>query len=105
MDIITTAPSVVYEVLHRDGSALMIESPSRMPEVGNIVEIREPVVTVTLFMPQEYVGPVMSLCMAKRGIQLDMTYHGRQVHLLYEIPLAEIEIGRESCRERVCQSV
>jgi len=90
MDIITTAPTVVYEVLHRDGSTLMIESPSRMPEVGSIVEIREPVVAVTLFMPQEYVGPVMSLCMAKRGIQIDMTYHGRQVHLQYEIPLAEI---------------
>ncbi|WP_269495338.1 translation elongation factor 4 [Castellaniella sp. S9] len=90
MDIITTAPSVVYEVLHRDGSLLMVDSPSRMPEVGNIQEIREPVMTVTLFMPQEYVGPVMSLCTAKRGVQLNMSYHGRQVHLSYEIPLAEI---------------
>jgi len=90
MDIITTAPTVVYEVEHRNGSILMIESPSRMPEVGEIAEIREPIVTVTLFMPQEYVGPVMSLCTAKRGVQLNMTYHGRQVHLVYEIPLAEI---------------
>ncbi|TEA78513.1 translation elongation factor 4 [Allopusillimonas ginsengisoli] len=90
MDIITTAPSVVYEVAQRDGSIDMIDSPSRMPEVGNIVEIREPIVTVTLFMPQEYVGPVMTLCMAKRGVQLNMSYHGRQVHLTYEIPLAEI---------------
>ena len=90
MDIITTAPSVVYEVLHRDGSVLMVESPARLPEVGSIVEIREPVVTVTLFMPQEFVGPVMTLCMSKRGVQRDMTYHGRQVHLVYEIPLAEI---------------
>ncbi|MHA3903370.1 translation elongation factor 4 [Castellaniella sp. WN] len=90
MDIITTAPSVVYEVLHRDGTLLMVDSPSRMPEVGHIQEIREPVMTVTLFMPQEYVGPVMSLCTAKRGVQLDMSYHGRQVHLRYEIPLAEI---------------
>ena len=90
MDIITTAPTVVYEVETRDGSMLMIESPSRMPEVGNITEIREPIVTVTLFMPQEYVGPVMSLCMAKRGVQMNMTYHGRQVHLVYEMPLAEI---------------
>lgn len=90
MDIITTAPTVVYEVETRDGSRLMIESPSRMPEVGNITEIREPIVTVTLFMPQEYVGPVMSLCMVKRGVQLNMTYHGRQVHLMYEMPLAEI---------------
>ncbi|CAM5328923.1 translation elongation factor 4 [Eoetvoesiella caeni] len=90
MDIITTAPSVVYQVEQRDGSVSMIESPSRMPEVGNITEIREPIVTVTLFMPQEYVGAVMTLCMAKRGVQLNMAYHGRQVHLTYEMPLAEI---------------
>src|SRR3546814_7803728 len=90
MDIITTAPSVVYDVEQRDGSVSMIERPSRMPEIGNITEIREPIVTVTLFMPQEYVGPGMSLCMVKRGVQLNMTYHGRQVHLMYEMPLAEI---------------
>ncbi|WP_322996820.1 translation elongation factor 4 [Castellaniella sp.] len=90
MDIITTAPSVVYEVLHRDGTLIMVDSPARMPEVGHIQEIREPIMTVTLFMPQEYVGPVMSLCTAKRGVQLNMSYHGRQVHLSYEIPLAEI---------------
>jgi GTP-binding protein LepA len=90
MDIITTAPSVVYEVEQRDGTVSMIESPSRMPEVGQIAEVREPIVNITLFMPQEYVGPVMSLCMVKRGVQLNMTYHGRQVHLTYEMPLAEI---------------
>jgi GTP-binding protein LepA len=90
MDIITTAPSVVYEVLQRDGKVLTIESPSRMPEVGQIEDIREPIVTVTLFMPQEYVGPVMTLCNNKRGSQINMSYHGRQVHLVYEIPLAEI---------------
>ncbi|AOB30605.1 elongation factor 4 [Bordetella sp. H567] len=90
MDIITTAPSVVYEVEQRDGQVLTIESPSRMPEVGKIAEIREPIVKVTLFMPQEYVGPVMTLCNNKRGAQVNMSYHGRQVHLVYEIPLAEI---------------
>jgi len=90
MDIITTAPSVVYEVLQRDGTVIHIESPSRLPEIGKLEEVREPIVTVTLFMPQEYVGPVMTLCNNKRGNQLDMTYHGRQVHLHYEIPLAEI---------------
>ncbi len=90
MDIITTAPSVVYEVLLRDDTLIHIESPSRMPEVGKVAEVREPIVTVTLFMPQEYVGPVMTLCNQKRGVQLDMSYHGRQVHLHYEIPLAEI---------------
>ena len=90
MDIITTAPSVVYKVVLNDGEILDIESPSRMPELSKIQEIREPVVVVTLFMPQDYVGPVMTLCNQKRGVQLDMTYHGRQVHLQYEIPLAEI---------------
>jgi GTP-binding protein LepA len=90
MDIITTAPSVVYEVVLNNGEVTSIESPSRMPEVGAFQEVREPIVTVTLFMPQEYVGPVMTLCNQKRGAQLDMSYHGRQVHLHYEIPLAEI---------------
>nr|MBF0684392.1 elongation factor 4 [Pseudomonas sp.] len=90
MDLITTAPSVVYEVLQRDGTLISVDSPSKMPEVGKIAEIREPVVTVTLFMPQEYVGPVITLCISKRGNQLNMAYHGRQVHLTYEIPLAEI---------------
>lgn len=90
MDIITTAPSVVYKVELNDGEVLDIESPSRMPEIAKIREIREPVVLVTLFMPQDYVGPVMTLCNNKRGVQLDMSYHGRQVHLQYEIPLAEI---------------
>ncbi|TAN30260.1 MAG: elongation factor 4 [Castellaniella sp.] len=90
MDIITTAPSVVYEVVDGSGTVLKVDSPARMPEVGLIREIREPVMTVTLFMPQEYVGPVMALCTSKRGVQLNMSYHGRQVHLSYEIPLAEI---------------
>ncbi|MDM9557924.1 MULTISPECIES: translation elongation factor 4 [Bordetella] len=90
MDIITTAPSVVYEVEQRDGSLEVIDSPSRMPEIGKIADIREPIVKVTLFMPQEYVGPVMTLCNNKRGVQINMSYHGRQVHLTYEIPLAEI---------------
>ncbi|CPK66084.1 GTP-binding protein LepA [Bordetella pertussis] len=90
MDIITTAPSVVYEVEQRDGTVVTIESPSRMPEIAKIADIREPIVKVTLFMPQEYVGPVMTLCNNKRGVQLNMSYHGRQVHLTYEIPLAEI---------------
>ena len=90
MDIITTAPSVVYEVEQRDGTVITVESPSRMPEIGKIQDIREPIVKVTLFMPQDYVGPVMTLCNNKRGVQVNMSYHGRQVHLVYEIPLAEI---------------
>jgi len=90
MDLITTAPSVIYEVLLRDGSLLTVENPSKMPEPGKIEEIREPIVNVTIFVPQEYVGVVMTLCTGKRGIQRNMAYHGRQVHLSYELPLAEI---------------
>jgi GTP-binding protein LepA len=90
MDLITTAPSVVYEVLMRDGSLVTVENPSRMPEPPKIEQIREPVVKVTIFVPQEFVGSVITLCTGKRGVQSNMTYHGRQVHLVYELPLAEI---------------
>jgi GTP-binding protein LepA len=89
-DLITTAPSVVYEVLKGDGEVILVENPSKMPEQGRIQEIREPIVTVHLYMPQEYVGPVMTLANQKRGMQLNMAYHGRQVMLTYDLPLGEI---------------
>jgi GTP-binding protein LepA len=89
-DLITTAPSVVYEVMKNDGEVLMVENPSKMPEIGKTAEIREPIVTVHLYMPQEYVGVVMTLANQKRGIQMNMAYKGRQVVLTYEMPLAEI---------------
>jgi GTP-binding protein LepA len=89
-DLITTAPSVVYEVVTGDGTVIEVENPSKMPEQSKIAEIREPIVTVHLYMPQDYVGPVMTLANQKRGVQLNMAYHGRQVMLTYEIPLAEI---------------
>ena len=89
-DLITTAPSVVYQVELNDGTVLQIENPSKMPDAGRIREIREPIVTVQLYMPQEYVGPVMTLANQKRGVQLNMAYHGRQVMLTYELPLGEI---------------
>jgi len=89
-DLITTAPSVVYQVVRGDGEVLMVENPSKMPEAGRIEEIREPIVTVHLYMPQEYVGPVMTLCNQKRGVQLNMAYHGKQVMLTYDLPLGEI---------------
>jgi GTP-binding protein LepA len=90
MDLITTAPTVVYEVVLRDGSILMVDNPSKMPDPSSIEEVREPIVTVNLYMPQEYVGSVITLCIQKRGIQLDMSYHGKQVKLIYEMPMAEI---------------
>lgn len=90
MDLITTAPTVIYEVMMGDGSILMVDNPSKMPDPSKIEEIREPIVTVNLYMPQEYVGSVITLCTSKRGVQLDMNYHGRQVKLTYEMPMAEI---------------
>ena len=90
MDLITTAPSVVYEVLRRNGEVIHVENPSKLPPVDKIAEIREPIDSVTIFVPDEYVGPVMTLCNQKRGVQLDLAYHGRQVHLHYDLPLAEI---------------
>ncbi len=89
-DLITTAPSVVYQVLLGDGEVIEVENPSKMPEIAKIQEIREPIVTVQLYMPQDYVGPVMTLANQKRGVQMNMSYHGRQVQLTYELPLAEI---------------
>ena len=89
-DLITTAPSVVYEVVKGDGEVIMVENPSKMPDQGKMQEIREPIVTVHLYMPQDYVGPVMTLANQKRGVQINMAYHGRQVMLTYELPLGEI---------------
>jgi GTP-binding protein LepA len=89
-DLITTAPSVVYEVALNSGEVIQIENPSKMPDLGRVAEIREPIVTVHLYMPQEHVGPVMTLANLKRGEQKNMAYHGRQVLITYEMPLAEI---------------
>ena len=90
MDLITTAPTVVYEVILRDGTLIKVDNPSKMPDPSKIEEVREPIVTVNLYMPQEYVGSVITLCIGKRGVQMDMSYHGRQVKLIYEMPMAEI---------------
>ncbi len=89
-DLITTAPSVVYQVVQGDGEVIMVENPSKMPDQARLQEIREPIVTVHLYMPQEYVGSVMTLANQKRGVQINMAYHGRQVMLTYEMPLGEI---------------
>eukprot|EP01034_Spumella_vulgaris_P037950 gene37950-46828_t len=85
-DLITTAPSVVYQVVQPGGEVVMVENPSKMPDQGKLQEIREPIVTVHLYMPQDYVGPVMTLANQKRGVQMNMAYHGRQVMLTYELP-------------------
>ncbi len=90
MDLITTAPTVVYEVVLNDGSVIRIENPAKLPEPGKYQEIREPIITATIFLPQDYVGPVITLCNQKRGAQVDMRYHGRQVQLIYELPMNEV---------------
>ncbi len=90
MDLITTAPTVVYEVLLRDGSLVKVENPAKMPDPSKIEEIREPIITTTVFVPQEYLGAVMTLCNQKRGVQKNLQYVGRQVMLTYELPLNEV---------------
>lgn len=90
MNLITTAPSVVYEVLMTDREVVRVENPSKLPPIDRIDEIREPIDTVTIFVPPTYIGAVMKLCQDKRGVQVNMAYHGRQVVLTYELPLAEI---------------
>ncbi len=90
LDLITTAPTVVYEVLTKTGELVMVDNPSDLPPVGNIDEIREPIVEAHILVPQEYLGNVITLCIEKRGVQMNMTYHGRQVAVVYELPMAEV---------------
>ena len=90
MNLITTAPTVVYQVLLNDGTVTEIENPSRLPEPSKIQEIREPVITASILVPQDYVGTVITLCTQKRGVQRNMQYMGRQVMLTYELPLNEV---------------
>jgi GTP-binding protein LepA len=90
MDLVTTAPTVVYQVLLRDGTVLDVDNPAKLPDLSKIEEIREPIITSTILMPQEYVGSVMTLCNEKRGTQRNMQYMGRQVMLTYDMPMAEV---------------
>ena len=90
MNLITTAPTVVYEVLLGDGTVQRVENPAKMPDASKIEEIREPIITTTIFVPQEHVGAIMTLCTQKRGVQKNMQYTGRHVMLTYEMPLSEV---------------
>ncbi len=90
MDLITTAPTVIYEVVQRDGTRVMIENPAKLPDLSRVEDILEPIITATILMPQEYVGSVMTLCNEKRGTQVNMQYMGRQVMLTYDLPMAEV---------------
>jgi len=90
MSLITTAPTVVYQILLRDGSVMEIENPSKLPDPTKIEEVREPIITASILVPHDYVGPVLTLCNQKRGAQRNMQYVGRQVMLTYELPLNEV---------------
>ena len=90
MDLITTAPTVVYQVLQKDGELIEVENPSKLPDLSKIEEIREPIITATILVPQDYVGTVMTLCNQKRGVQRNMQYMGRQVMLTYDLPMNEV---------------
>jgi len=90
MNLITTAPTVIYQVQTRDGAVVEIENPSKLPDPTRIIEIREPIITASILVPHDYVGPVLTLCNQKRGVQRNMQYLGRQVMLTYEMPLNEV---------------
>ncbi|WP_115719582.1 translation elongation factor 4 [Gallaecimonas mangrovi] len=90
LDLITTAPTVIYEVVKTDGETIQVDNPSALPPIQNIEEIREPIVEAHILVPQEYLGNVITLCVEKRGMQTNMVYHGNQVALTYELPMAEV---------------
>jgi len=90
MHLITTAPSVVYEVLLRDGTVQAVSNPAHLPDPGTIAEIREPMIATRIFVPQDYVGPVITLCTQKRGVQTNMQYSARHVVIAYDLPLNEV---------------
>ena len=90
LDLITTAPTVIYEILDTKGNVSKIDSPSKLPPVQTISEFREPIITANILVTSEYVGPVISLCVEKRGVQKSINYMGRQVSIVYELPLNEV---------------
>ncbi|AWX14455.1 elongation factor 4 [Mergibacter septicus] len=90
LDLITTAPTVIYEVEQTNGEVIYVDSPSKLPPLNNIAEIREPIAECNMLVPQEYLGNVITLCVEKRGVQTNMVYHGNQVALTYEIPMGEV---------------
>ena len=90
LDLITTAPTVIYEVLNTGGEILKIDNPASLPPVNQIEEIREPIIMANILVPQDYLGNVITLCIEKRGVQKNMQYLGSQVSLNYELPMSEI---------------
>ena len=90
LDLITTAPTVIYEIVRKDDSVINVDNPSKLPDVGEIQEMREPIARCTILTPQEFLGNIITLCIDKRGSQVDLQYLGKQVQLIYDIPMAEV---------------
>ena len=90
LDLITTAPTVIYEIVTKDDSVINVDNPSKLPDVGEIQEMREPIARCTILTPQEFLGNIITLCIDKRGSQVDLQYLGKQVQLIYDIPMAEV---------------
>jgi len=90
LDLITTAPTVIYEIELKDGSVVNVDNPSKLPDVGDIQEMREPIARCTVLTPQDYLGNVITLCVEKRGMQVDLQFLGNQVQVVYDIPMAEV---------------
>ena len=90
LDLITTAPSVIYEIVKKDGEIIYVDNPSRLPEPNNIEEFREPIARCQILVPQDYLGNVMTLCIERRGVQVDMRFMGKQVQLIFDIPMGEV---------------
>jgi GTP-binding protein LepA len=90
LDLITTAPTVVYEVVTKDGETIYVDNPSKLPAVNDIEEMHEPIVEAHILVPQQFLGNVITLCVEKRGMQTSMTYHGKQVAVSYDLPMAEV---------------
>jgi GTP-binding protein LepA len=90
LDLVTSAPTVVYEVALTDGSVMFVDNPAKLPPVDKVAEVREPIITANLLLPPDYVGPVMKLCLEKRGVQKKLLYLGAQVSMQWELPLAEV---------------
>jgi GTP-binding protein LepA len=90
LDLITTAPTVIYEVLKKTGDVVNVDNPSKLPELGDIESMREPIARCTILTPQDYLGAVITLCVEKRGSQVDLQFLGQQVQVVYDIPMAEV---------------
>ena len=90
LDLITTAPTVIYEVIKKSGDVVNVDNPSKLPDLGDIESMREPIARCTILTPQDYLGAVITLCVEKRGVQVDLQFLGQQVQVVYDIPMAEV---------------